>query len=92
MVSAYSSQKKPYVIAILQRGGTIREVSRSLHVGVGTVQRLQQNYVSNVESSHRGRPRKMPFAMELSCILGMTRGKPSIAIEATKNVQEAFGM
>jgi transposase len=91
-VSALSSQKKSDVLSMLQRGCTIREVSRSLHVGVGTVQRLRQKCVFNVESSHGGRPRKMTPAMERSCVLNMTRGKLSTAVEATKNVQEAFGM
>ena len=47
---------------------------------------------STVELSHGGRPRKLTRAMEQSCVLDMTRGKLNIVVEATKNVQEAFGM
>ena len=65
--------------------GTIREVSRGLHVGVETVERLRQKYVSNVESSHGGRLRKMTPAMERSYVLDTTRGKLSTAAKATKN-------
>ena len=67
-------------------------MSRSLHVGVGTIHRLRKKFVSIVELSHGGRPRKLTPAMERSCVLDMTRGKLNTAIEATKNVQEAFGM
>ena len=67
-------------------------MSRSLHVGVGTVHRLRKKFVSTVELSHGGRPRKLTPAMERSCVLDMTRGKLNTVVEATKNVQEAFGM
>ena len=76
----------------MQRGVGIREVSRSLHVGVGSVHRLRKKFVSIVELLHGGRPRKLIPAMEQSCVLDMTRGKLNTTVEATKNVQEAFGM
>ena len=77
---------------MLQRGVGVREVSRSLHVGVGTIHRLRKKFVSTIELSHGGRPRKLTPAMERSCVLDMTRGKLNIVVEATKNVQESFGM
>ena len=78
---------------MLQRGVGVREVSRSLHVGVGTIHRLRKKFVSTMELSYGGRPRKLTPAMERSFVtLDMTRGKLNIAVEATKNVQEAFGM
>ena len=40
MVCPLSFQKKSDVISMLHRGVGVREVSRSLHVGVGTVHRL----------------------------------------------------
>ena len=92
MVCSLSSQKKSDVISTLHRGVGVREVSRSLHVDVGTIHRLRKEFVSNVELSHGGRPRKFTFAMERSSVLDMTRGKLNTVVEATKNVQEAFGM
>ena len=77
---------------MLQSAVGVREVSRSLHVGVGTVHMLQKKFVSSVELSHGGRPRKLTPAMERSCVLDMTRGKLNNVVKATKNVQEAFGM
>ena len=77
---------------MLQRGIGVREVSRSLHVGVGTIHKLRKKFVSIVELSHGGRPRKLTPGMELSSVLDMTRGKLNTAVEATKNVQEACGM
>lgn len=92
MVRPLSSQKKSDVISMLQRGVGAREVSKSLHVGIGTVHMLRKNFVSTVELSHGRRPRKLTPAMERSCVLDMTRGKLNTDVEATKNVQEAFGM
>ena len=92
MVCPLSSQKKSHVISMLHRGVGVREVSRSLHVGVGTVHRLQKKFVSTVELSYGGRPRKLTLAMEQSCVLDMIRRKLNTTVEATKNVQEAFEM
>ena len=92
MFCPLSSQKKLDVISMLQRGVGVREMSRSLCVGVGIVHMLRKKFVSIVELSHGGRPRKLTPAMELSCVLDMTKGKLYTAVEATKNVQEAFGM
>ena len=86
MVCPLSSQKKSDVISMLQRGIGVREVSRNLHVGVGTIHRLRKKFVSTVELSHGGRPRKLTPAMERSCVLDMTRRKFNIIVEATKNV------
>ena len=52
----------------------------------------ERNFVSIVELSHGGRPRKLTLAMERPCVLDMIRGKLNIVVETPKNVQEAFGM
>lgn len=59
---------------------------------LGLYTSFEYKLVSTVELSHGGRPRKLTYAMERSCVLDMTRGKLNIAIDATKSVQEALGM
>ena len=45
MVCPLSFHKKSDVISMLQRGVGVREVSRSLHVCVGTVHKLRKKFV-----------------------------------------------
>ena len=91
MVHPLSSQKKSYVISMLQRGVGVREVSRNLHVGVQPIHRLRKKFVSTIELSHGGRPRKLTLAMERSCVLDMTRGKLNLLWRLQKMCKRHLG-
>ena len=71
------------VISMLKRGCGLREISRALHVSLGSVHNIQRAHVSGAQLRHRGKPHVMTKAMKRSCMLEVTRGRLSIAIDAT---------
>ena len=72
------------VISMLERGCGLREISRSLHVSLGSIHNIQYAHVSSVKLRHRDRPHVMIKAMERSCVLEVTRGRLNTAIDATQ--------
>jgi IS30 family transposase len=92
MVRPLSQGKQQNVLSLLQKGCSVREIAKSLHVGKSSVQRLRKKHFPDAKLSVGGRPRKLTSAMERSCVTSVTRGKVSTAKEATKQVQEVFGV
>lgn len=92
MVRPLSQGKQQDVLSLLQKGCSVREIAKSLHVGKSSVQRLCKKHFPYAKLSVGGRPRKLTSAMERSCVTSITRGKVSTAREATKLVQEVFGV
>ena len=84
MVRPLSQGKQQNVLSLLQKGCSVREIAKSLHVGKSSVQRLRKKHFPDAELSVGGRPRKLTSAMEWSCVTSVTRGKVSTAREATK--------
>jgi transposase len=70
----------------------VREIANSLHVGKSSVHSLRRKHFPDAKLSIGGRPRKLTSAMERSCVTSVTRGKVSTTREATKQVQEVFGV
>ena len=49
-------------------------------------------HVSSAKLKHRGRPHAMTKAMERFCVLEVTRGRLSIAVDATRQLKKDFGI
>ena len=86
MVRPLSQGKQQNKLYLLQKGCSVREIAKSLHVGKSSVQRLCKKHFPDAKLSVGGRPRKLTSAMEQSCVTSVTRGKVSTAREATKQV------
>ena len=82
MVRPLSQGKQQNVLSLLQKGCSVREIAKSLHVGKSSVQRLRRKHFPEAKLSIGGRPCKLTSAMERSCVASVTRGKVSTAREA----------
>ena len=72
------------MISMLERGCGLREISRALHVSLGSVYNIQRAHVSSTKLRYRNRPHVMIKAMERYCVLEVTRGRLSTAVNATR--------
>ena len=72
------------VISMLERGCGLREISRALHVSLGSVHNIQRAHVSSAKLRHRGRPHVMTKTMERSCVLELTRRRLTTAVDAIR--------
>ena len=72
------------VISMLKKGCGLREISRALHVSLGSVHNIQRAHVSSTKLRHRSKPHVMTKAMERSCVLEVTRGRLSTTVDATQ--------
>ena len=86
MVRPLSKEKQQDVLALLQKGCSLKKTTKILHVYKFSVQRLCKNNFSNVKLSIGFRPRKLISAIEWSCVSSITRGKMFIARKATKHL------
>ena len=80
------------VISMLERGCGLREISRALHMSLGSVYNIQRAHVSSAKFRHRGSPYVMTKAMERSCVLEVTRGRLSTTVDATRQLKKDFGI
>ena len=80
------------VISILERGCELREISRALHVSLGSVHNIQRVHISSAKLRHRGRPHVMTKAMERSCVLEVTKRRLSTTVDGTQQLKKDFGI
>ena len=92
MVRPLSKEKQQGVLALLPKGCSLRETTKTHHVCKSSVQMLCKKHFPNTKLLVGDKLRKFTSAIERFCVSNLIRGRMSTTREATIHVQIFFGV
>jgi transposase len=83
-----SQKQTDSVVSLLQAGKSVRDISKSLQIGLGTISRIKKKHCSTIPTSTGGRPRKLSQRDVQHAVRLITSGQSDTATDVTKSLRD----